>query len=379
MPTMAGKRDYYEVLGVDRNASEKQIAEAYRKLALKYHPDRNPGDEEAVAKFKEAAEAFEVLNDPEKRAIYDRYGHAGLEGCGVGPQFHDINEILQAFGDIFGDSLFEGFFGTSRRRRRGPRKGADVRCEVELSLEEAARETRKTITIRRREYCPTCDGTGAKPGTRPEVCRFCGGRGQVVQSSGIFSIQTTCPACRGAGAVIRETCATCRGEGLVLREVQREVNIPAGVDNQMQVHIPGEGEPSPDGGPRGDCLCEIRIRPHPLFRRQGANLFCEVPVSYPQAALGATIEVPTLDGPRELEIPRGTQSGTQFALKGMGMPDPRRRGRGNLIVEVKIEVPQRLTPEHERLLRELAELENRHVGPERKSFFGKLKDYFQAG
>jgi molecular chaperone DnaJ len=375
---MAGKRDYYEVLGVDRNATEKQIAEAYRKLALKYHPDRNPGDEEAVAKFKEAAEAFEVLNHAEKRAIYDRYGHAGLEGQGVGPQFHDISDIFQAFGDIFGDGLFGDFFGRSRRRR-GPRKGSDVSCEVEIELVEAATGVTKPVTFRRREYCPTCEGTGAKRGTRPETCRYCGGRGQVVQSSGIFSIQTTCPSCRGAGAIVREPCSQCRGSGVVVAEVTREVTIPAGVDDGMQVRIPGEGEPSPEGGARGDCYCSIKVRPHPWFRRDGRNLLCQVPIGYALAALGGTIEIPTLEGRYELEIPRGTQSGTQFPVKGAGMPDPRRRGRGDLIVQVTIEVPQRLTPEHERLLRELAELENRQVGPERRSFFGKLKEYFQAG
>lgn len=372
MVKMAAKRDYYEVLGVSRSASDKEISDAYRALAMKYHPDRNPGDEEAVAKFKEAAEAFDVLSKPEKRQRYDRYGHAGLEGpAGGAPQFHDLGDIFGAFGDIFGD-----WFGGPRGRR--VHQGEHVRCEVSLDLLEAARGATKTVEFQRHEPCATCHGTGAKPGTKPERCAYCGGRGRIVQSAGLFSLQTTCPSCHGSGAVIRQRCAACHGEGYVPKRVAREVKIPAGVDHQTRLRLAGEGDPSPDGGPPGDCYCFISIRPHPLFRREGPHLICEVPISYSQAALGASIEVPTLDGREELRIPPGTQPGEIFKLKGRGMPDPQHRGRGDLIVQVHIEVPKKLTPEHQRLLRELAEVENTHVTPQRKSFFARLMDYFQS-
>ena len=380
MATMASKRDYYEVLGVDRSASEDQIAEAYRKLALEHHPDRNPGDEDAVVKFKEAAEAFEVLSHAEKRARYDRFGHAGLEGPGGGaPQFHDVADIFEAFGDIFGGGLFDGIFGGTGRRGRRVRQGADVRSQIVLDLPEAARGVTKTVEIERPKKCPTCDGTGARPGTQPETCHYCGGRGQVIQSTGIFSLRSTCPSCGGGGSLIRDPCSDCRGSGFVLERVTRDVKIPAGVDTQTRLRLQGEGEPSPDGGPPGDCYCVITVKEHPLFKRDGQHLICQIPIAYSQAALGAKIEVPTLDGPEELEIPAGSQSGDLFRMAGHGMPIPRRRGRGDLIVQVLIEVPKKLTAEHKRILRELAEVENAHVSPERKSFFSKVKDYFQSG
>ena len=380
MATMASKRDYYEVLGVDRSASEKEIADAYRKMAIRYHPDRNPGDDDAVAKFKEAAEAFEVLNHSEKRARYDRFGHAGLEGPGGGaPQFHDVADIFEAFGDIFGGGLFGDIFGSSRRGGRRIRQGANIRCDVVLELPEAARGVTKTVEFDRHEACATCGGTGAKPGTQPETCQYCGGRGRVVQSTGIFSLQSTCPSCGGAGAVVRNPCSDCRGAGYVPKRVARDVKVPAGVDTQTQLRLQGEGEPSPDGGPPGDCYCVITIKEHPLFKRDGRHLICQIPISYAQAALGATLEVPTLDGREQLDIPPGTQSGGLFRLAGHGMPIPRRRGRGDLVVQVLIEVPKKLTAEHERVLRELAEVENANVSPERKSFFSKVREYFHSG
>ncbi len=377
MATMTAKRDYYEVLGVARSASQKDIADAYRKLALKHHPDRNPGDEEAVAKFKEAAEAFEVLNDAEKRARYDRYGHAGLEGAL--PQFRDVSDIFEAFGDIFGGGLFGDLFGTGRRGGHRVRKGADVRCDLVLDLREAARGVAKTVEFTRHERCGSCQGTGAQSGTQPETCQYCGGRGRVVQSTGIFSLQSTCPSCRGDGVVIRNPCPPCRGSGYVPRQVTREVKVPAGVDTHTRLRLAGEGEPSPGGGPPGDCYVFITVAEDPLFRRDGQHLICQVPIAYAQAALGAAIEVPTLDGRRELSIPPGTQNGEVFKMAGLGMPIPRRRGRGDLLVQVFVEVPRKLSPEHERILRELAEVENAHVSPQRKSFFSKLKDYFQSG
>jgi molecular chaperone DnaJ len=372
MPTMAAKRDYYEVLGVSRTATSTEIAAAYRKLAIKYHPDKNPGDEEAILYFKEAAEAFEVLNDSQKRLLYDQYGHAGLEtNMGGSPHFADVEEIFSAFGDLFGD-LFGG------RRTRRPRKGRDVRCDVTLTLHEAATGATKTVQFQRQRRCGTCNGTGASPDSSREMCRYCGGHGAVIQQAGIVRMQTTCPACQGRGSVIKKPCRECRGTGQTQEKVSKEVQIPAGVDEGMRVRIAGEGEPSPTGGPPGDCYCFVSILQHPLFEREGQHLICRVPITYAQAALGCKLEVPTLKGRDEVEVPPGTQSGDVFRLSGRGMPDPRRRGLGDLLVQVTIEVPKKLTAEEESLLRELAKLENKHVAPHRKSFFEKLKNYFTA-
>ena len=371
---MAQKRDYYEVLGVERDASDDRISEAYRKLALQYHPDRSPGDDEAIVKFKEAAEAFEVLSHREKRARYDRFGHAGLEGGGS-PQFHDVSDIFAAFGDILGQGFFGDIFGGGRGRAGRASQGADIRCEASLDLMEAARGTVKTVQFERHAKCDMCAGSGAKPGTRPEPCRYCGGHGRVVQQTGIFSLQTTCPACHGQGQVIREPCSRCRGVGYLQMKVTRKVEFPPGVDDRTRLRLQGEGEPSPNGGPPGDCYCFIHVKDHPLFQRRGQDLFCEAPIGYTQAALGATIEVPSLDGCQQLKIPPGTQTGEIFTLKGQGMPDPRRHGRGHLLVQVNVEVPHTLTPEHEAALRRLAEIENTQVSPTRKSFFETLKEF----
>ncbi|MGA2065119.1 MAG: molecular chaperone DnaJ [Thermoguttaceae bacterium] len=370
---MAEKRDYYEVLGADRSATRDQLAEAFRKLALLYHPDRTPGDEAAVAKFKEAAEAFEVLGDPQKRAQYDRYGFAGVGGGGA--QFHDLSEIFEHFGDIFGEGMFGDLFGGRRSRRA--HKGDDIQCLVTLDLAEAAAGVSKILQFDRHETCETCGGSGAKQGSRPETCPYCGGSGRVVQRSGFFSLQTPCPSCRGSGQVIREPCRSCRGSGLIRRRVTRKVEIPPGVDSGNQVRLSGEGEPSPNGGPRGDCYCAIQVAEHPLFQREGRDLVCHVPISFSQAALGATLEVPTLQGPEELAIPAGTQSGDVLTLRGRGMPDVRHRGRGDLHVAVYVEVPKKVSPRYEQVLRELAEIENTDVSPKRKSFFEKIKQYFQ--
>jgi molecular chaperone DnaJ len=368
MMKMAGKRDYYAVLGVDRSASDKAIADAYRKLAIKYHPDKNPGDDETVALFKEAAEAFEVLSDREKRTRYDRYGH--VDGAARG--FSDINDIFAAFGDIFGESAFGDLFGGRRRSS----KGGDVRCDITLELLEAARGVIKTVEFSRHEACADCGGSGAKPGSSRAKCSYCGGRGQVVQSTGIFRVQTTCPSCRGAGSIIKDPCPKCRAAGFVLSKVRRDVQIPAGIDDQMRVRLPGEGEPSPNGGPRGDCYCFVTVKKHPLFERQGEHLVVHVPIAYTQAALGANLEVPTLGGPHELKIPAGTQSGEVFRLRGKGMPSLRSRGAGDLHVQVNVEVPKTVSKEQEALLRMLAEKEHVEVSPHRKSFFDKVREYF---
>lgn len=371
---MSDKRDYYEVLGVPRDASEGVIASAYRKLAIKYHPDSNPDDEDAVTRFKEAAEAYEILSDAEKRAGYDQYGFAAVEGRGF--QYGSVEDIFEAFGDIFGGGMFGDLFGGGRSRRRRQRRGADVRCDVTLDLEEAAEGVTKPITFRRHELCDTCEGSGNKPGSEPQTCRRCGGHGQVVQSAGILRVQTTCPSCQGAGAITVDPCQSCRGEGRIAADVDLTISIPGGVDTGNRVRISGQGEPSSDGGAPGDCYCFVEVRSHDLFEREGPDLLLQLPISYSQAALGATLEVPTLNGPDELKIPAGTQSGSHFQLKGRGVPELKSGRNGDLIVRTYIEVPAKVNRQQKELLQQLAELEQDHVTPDRKSFLKKLRDYF---
>lgn len=372
---MAEKRCYYEVLGVAKDASGDVIAQSYRKLAMQYHPDRNPGDEEAVERFKEAAEAFEVLSDEEKRGIYDRYGHAGVERqAGGAPHFHDVGDIFEAFGGIFGD-LFG--FGRGRGGRARTPRGADIRCDVQVDLFEAAHGVKKEIKFQRAQKCKTCDGTGAKPGTSPETCSYCGGQGSVVQSAGFFSMQTTCPACQGSGKIIRDKCKDCGGDGYILKTKRAEISIPPGIESGMRINLQGQGHPSFQGGRPGDCYCTVHVKPHPLFERKGQHLICQVPISYCQAALGATIQVPTLDGPEDYKIKPGTQSDEVITLHGKGIPSLQHHGRGDLHVQLHVEVPKKLSEEHEELLRKLAEIEQSDVSPKRKSFFEKLKEYFK--
>lgn len=369
------KPDYYEVLGVQRAATKDEISIAYRKLAMKYHPDRNPGDETAIEQFKLCATAYEVLSNDDKRSVYDQYGHAGLDANGGGTQFRDVNDIFGAFGDLFGDSILGHIFGGARGRGRGPAPGNDIRCNLTIDLHEAARGITKEITFRRHETCLTCKGTGSKPGKVPERCSFCGGQGRITQSTGFFSVQTTCPRCKGQGSIITDPCADCRGSGLIPQTVTREIKIPAGVDTGTRLRMQGEGEKSPEGGPPGDCYVFITVKQHPLFQRDGQHLICRIPIGYAQAALGAEIEVPTLDGPEKLKIPAGTQTGDVITLRGRGMPIPRRNMAGDLLIQVYIEVPRKLKPEHKELLRKLAELEGEHVLPERKNFFSQLGDF----
>lgn len=375
---MAAKRDYYEVLQVQRTATKAEVDRAYRKLAIKYHPDSNRNDEDAVTKFKEATEAYEVLSDKSKRERYDRFGHAGVEGSTH--QFHDVEDIFEAMGDLFGGSAFADFFGSrggaASSRRKRTRRGADIRCDVTLTLEEAARGTRKNISFRRRVRCETCSGSGAAPGSQPQTCGTCAGHGQVIQSAGILSVQTTCPNCRGTGQTISQPCETCRGSGLQNEKAELSVEIPAGVDDGMRVRLQGEGEASPDGGPAGDCYCFITVRPHSLFKRDGSHLVLQLPISYSQAVLGAEIEVPTLDGPNQLKIQAGTQSGEVFTIRGAGIADPRTGRSGDLLVQVFIEVPKKLNAKQERLLRELAELDHESVLPHRTTFLDKLRNFF---
>ena len=367
------KRDYYEILGVARDASEADIKKAYRREAMKHHPDRNPDDKSAEDKFKEANEAFEVLSDAQKRARYDQYGHAGVNQQGGGGAGNaDFGDV---FGDIFGD-IFGGQRGGGGRSN--VRKGADLRYTLELDLEEAVRGTTTKIRIPAAVTCKTCDGSGAKKGTTPQACDYCGGKGQVIQTAGVFRLQTTCPACRGAGSVIREKCPACGGGGVTEEQVERRVTIPAGVDSDVRVRLAGEGEPGGNGGPPGDCYVVIEIEEHPFLSRDGRELHCEVPVSFTQAALGATVDVPTLDGPKPLQVVRGTQSGDVIRVRGLGMPEVRGRGMGDLHVHVHVEVPKTLSPRAEELLRELAKEEQAAVTPRRSSFFSRLAEYFQG-
>jgi molecular chaperone DnaJ len=376
---MSARRDFYEVLEVSREASPEEIKKAFKKLALKHHPDRNPGDDEAVARFKEAAEAFEVLGDPRKRELYDRYGHDGVAhgAAGAGQSFQDLGDVFEAFGDLFEHfGLGGGGGGRSRRGGRNrPRKGPNLSAAVELDLLQAAEGCSRIVEIRRRELCTACDGSGARPGSTPARCDYCGGHGQVVQSQGFFRVQTTCPACHGEGAIVRDKCEACRGSGRTADNARLEIKVPAGIDNGMQLCLRGEGEPGTAGGPRGDLFVDVHVRPHPLFEREGSELVCHVPVTFSQLALGAAIEVPVLRGKHVLEVAAGTQPGDVVRLKGFGMPDPRGGRRGDLHVELRLEVPRKLVPRQEELLRELAELEQKHVEPHRKSFFEKLKDW----
>jgi molecular chaperone DnaJ len=372
MVSMASKRDYYEVLGVERDASPEQLKKAYKKLAIANHPDRNPGDEGAVARFKESAEAFEVLNDPQKRSRYDRFGHAGVAGNG-GPQFTDVSDIFDAFGELF-DGF--GMFGDGQRRSGRAQRGSHLRSSVTIDLLEAARGCTRTLEVSRRETCATCHGTGARAGSKPQTCDYCGGRGRVVHSQGFFRVQTTCPACQGSGHVVRDKCADCGGTGTQMGTSKLEVKVPPGVDNGMQLCLRGEGEAGAQGAPSGDLYVDLQVKPHPFFERHDKNLSCRVPVSFSQATLGAEMEVPLLDGRQRLSIPAGTQPGELLRLSGLGMPDPHGGRRGDLFVEIQVEVPKHPSSEQERLLRELAELERVEVTPHRKSFFDKLKDYF---
>jgi molecular chaperone DnaJ len=340
---------------------------------MKYHPDRNVGDSEAEDKFKEAAEAYDVLRDTEKRARYDRYGHAGLEGFNGAPHFNDVRSVFDVFGNLFGD-LFGGGAG-----RGGPQPGRDLQYNLEIDLLEAARGARKTFTIPREELCSECGGGGAKKGTRPAVCRRCDGHGVVVQRQGFFSVQRTCPGCGGRGAVITDPCPTCQGDGRVSVKRTLDVTIPPGVDTGVRVRAPGEGEPGAPGAPRGDLFVVIHVRPHGLFHREGSHLVCQMPVTFSQAALGAEIEVPTLDGKVKHELPRGIQSGEVMRITGQGMPNIRGGRRGDLLVQVVVETPKNLTKRQEELFRELAELDHKHVSPARKTFRDKLREFFNPG
>jgi len=367
---MAQQRCFYETLSVERTASAEEIKKAYRSLAMKYHPDRNAGDDEAAHKFKEVAEAYAVLSDTEKRQVYDRYGHAGLSGMGM-PDMSSAESVQDIFGELFG-----GIFGGGGRRRRGPRSGNSLHLVLDITLAEAARGVTKTVTVPRKETCPDCSGSGAKPGTRTSQCKQCNGQGVVLTNQGFFRVQQTCRACSGSGAVITDPCATCHGGGRVSIKRTIDIRVPPGVGTGMQDEYRGEGEAGEPGAPRGDLIVEFRIREHPLFKRDGDHLVCQVPITFSQAALGGEIEVPTLEGPATHNLQRGVQSGEAVRISGKGMPNIRSGKRGDLYVVVVVETPRNLTRRQEELLRELAEIEKKHVSAERKSFFEKIREFF---
>ncbi len=363
---MNNKRCYYEVLEVSREATEGEIKAAYRKQALKYHPDRNPGDKAAEECFKEASEAYEVLRDPEKRDIYNRYGHEGLSGRGFSG-FQGFDDIFSNFGDIF-----EEFFGFGGRRR-GTRsqRGSDLRYDLSLSFMEAAFGCDKEIEIRRREVCETCRGTGCAEGTEPAVCRHCGGSGQISQNRGFFTVRTGCPYCRGEGRTIPNPCAKCRGQGTSHTRKKVTVRVPAGVDTGQRLRLSGEGEGGPQGGMPGDLYVFLEVKPHDFFQRDGKNVICRVTISFVQAALGDSVPVPTISGEKNLTIPKGTQPGDILTFPGEGIPSLRGGGRGDQIMQVMVKTPVNLTKEQERLLTEFAELEKNKFTSRIKKLFGK--------
>ena len=378
------KRDFYEILGLAKNASDEEIKKAYRKLAMKYHPDRNPDSKQAEDKFKEAKEAYEMLSDPQKRDAYDRYGHAGVDpnmgGGGGGFGGAGAGGFSDAFGDIFGD-IFGGGNGGGRSRG-GPQvyRGADLRYNLEISLEQAAHGFDTTIRVPSWDECDTCHGSGAKPGTAPTACGTCGGQGQVRMQQGFFSIQQTCPKCHGAGKVIPEPCTACSGAGRIKRNKTLEVKIPAGIDDGMRIRSTGNGEPGMNGGPPGDLYVEIHIKQHAVFQRDGDDLHCEMPITFAKATLGGEIEVPTLSGKVSFSVPEGTQTGKTFRLRGKGIKGVRSGFPGDLFCHVLIETPIKLTDKQKDLLKEFEKLTlagGAKHSPQSKSWMDKVKEFFE--
>jgi molecular chaperone DnaJ len=379
---MATKRDYYEILGVPKNASEEEIKKAYRKLAMKHHPDRNEGDKNAEGKFKEAKEAYEMLSDAEKRSAYDQFGHAGVDPNmrGGGPGAEGFGGFAEAFGDIFGDIFGQGGRAGGRSGRQVYR-GSDLSYAMEVTLEEAANGKEAQIRIPTWESCDTCHGSGAKPGTQAKTCSTCNGQGIVQMRQGFFSVQQTCPHCRGTGKIIPDPCTSCHGQGRVKKQKTLEVKIPAGIDDGMRIRSAGNGEPGANGGPPGDLFIEIRLKKHEIFQRDGDDLHCVVPISFAQAALGGEIEVPTLQGKAAIDIPEGTQAGKQFRLRGKGIKGVRSSYPGDLYCHVAVETPVKLTEHQRKLLKELDESLKkggaRHT-PSEESWADKLRGFFST-
>lgn len=370
------KADYYEVLGVSREASEQELKSAYRKQAMKYHPDRNPGDHTAEEKFKEASEAYQVLSDADKRAAYDRYGHAGVSGAAAGGGFGGFQGAVD-LGDIFGDLFGEMFnMGGGQQRQNRQRRGEDLRYDLAIKFEDALFGTETEVRIRRYESCVTCKGTGSSSGRGPSTCPQCQGRGQIRYQQGFFSVARTCSACGGAGVIVTDPCVTCHGETRVAKEAKLHVKVPAGVEEGTRIRYGGEGDAGRSGGPSGDLYIVLAIRAHDFFERDGHDLHCMIPISFPQAALGAEIEVPAIDGAVTLKVPEGTQSGKDLRIKGRGVPYLNEKGRGDLIVRVVVQIPKKLTRAQRDLVAQLAEtlaIDNKPASP---GLLDKMKDLF---
>lgn len=367
------KRDYYEVLGVSRDADDQQIKSAYRKLALQHHPDRNPDNQEAEEKFKEAAEAYSVLSDPQKRAAYDRFGHQGLQSgsAGFDPGSFDLSDILGeffGFGDMFG--------GGGARRRNRPQRGQDVRYDLEIRFEDAVFGMVAEIQVPRSELCDRCGGKGAEPGSGPTTCPACHGRGEVIYQQSFLSVRRTCGQCGGAGQVIRTPCRQCRGQGYQQAHRKLKVNLPAGVDNGTRLRLAHEGEPGANGGPPGDLYVVLKVKEHPFFERHEYDLHCTIPVNIAQAALGATIEIPTLEGPEALKIPEGVQTGAQLRIRQKGVPHVNSRNRGDIVAHIDVKTPTRLTRDQKKLFEQLRDTLPTDNQPAEKGIFEKVKDYF---
>jgi molecular chaperone DnaJ len=378
-------RDFYEVLDVPRDADAEAVKRAYRKAALKWHPDRNPGSSEAPERFKEIAEAYQVLGDSARRAAYDRYGHAGVQpgaapggGPGFGGGSVSPEDLFASFFGGGGGGVFEEMFGGGGSAFRSQR-GAHLVVAVEISFEEMARGVERTLRVRRKDRCGPCRGSGAKAGTSPSSCTTCGGAGAVQRSAGFFALRTTCPRCRGRGTVVKDPCPSCKGEGRAAGEHEITLRIPAGVEDGTRLRVAGEGEAGEEGGPHGDLYVEVRVRSHTLFEREGPDVFCEVPVSFSRAALGGDVEVPTLQGKSTVKVPHGTQNGQVLRMRGLGIPDPRGRGgRGDQLVRIVVEVPRKLSKRETEILHELEGLQEAHPGEARKSFLDKVKDLFNG-
>lgn len=375
---MQQKRDYYEILGVPRNAPLQDIKSSYRKLAIKYHPDRNPDNKEAEEFFKEAAEAYAVLSDSEKRELYDRYGHQGLNNIGF-EGYRGFEDIFSSFGDIFGDFFNFGFAGAGggggRKRRSAAQRGNDLRYDMQLEFKEAIFGVEREITIERASSCETCHGSGSKPGKGPATCPLCQGRGQVVHSQGFFTVSSTCNQCHGSGKIITDPCETCRGDGRIMKKSTLSVKVPAGVDNGSRLRLSGEGEEGLHGGGAGDLYIFLLVKEHEFFVRDGDNIHCQIPISFTQAALGAEIDVPTIeDDTFKLTIPRGTQTNKVFVQRGAGSFNLRGHGRGDLLIEVRVVTPTKLNPQQETLLREFAEVSGDAVSEKKRNIFDKIKE-----
>ncbi|MFZ2103124.1 MAG: molecular chaperone DnaJ [Oricola sp.] len=372
------KADFYETLGVDREADDKALKGAYRKLAMQFHPDRNPGDETAESKFKEINEAYETLKDPQKRAAYDRFGHAAFENGGMGGMGGGFGSA--GFSDIFEDIFGEMMGGGRSRRGGGRERGGDLRYNMEITLEEAYSGKTAQIRVPSSMTCEVCSGTGAKPGTDPVTCSTCGGAGRVRAASGFFSIERTCPTCNGRGQTIEDPCGNCQGQGRVTQERSLSVNIPAGIEDGTRIRLAGEGEAGFRGGPSGDLYIFISVKPHEFFQRDGADLYCKVPISMTKAALGGQFEVATMDGAyTRVKIPDGTQSGRQFRLKGKGMPVLRQAHMGDLYIQITVETPQNLSKRQRELLEEFDTISAQENSPQSTGFFSRMKEFFGSG